>query len=194
MVFCWLEASYWVQATVKGKDYTWVWNPGFVAHWNSLEALTRSQGEKRFEYFFLFVCFLSALRHIPGNCCISTDELPWLCGSSSYRAPRTFFFHSHTFQTKGWNAFLILVVSGCFIPLSCVLKPTLPLQVVHLLKTLLQNSPGVEFCFLCWDPDSWGHFLSKRNIYCYSKVTFEFHFLLFLFVGYFESLSLLSDK
>ena len=182
----------WTWVWVNSRSWWWTGRPGVLWFmgsqrvrndwatdllWSevSLRSLsfTRSQEDRKVWMFFLL--FLSALRHIPGNCCISTDELPWLCGSSSYRAPRT-FFHSRTLQTKGWNVFLSFLYFWLLQPLLVVsLKPTLPLQVVHLLKTLLQNSP-VFNSVLCWDSDSWRHFLSEINIYCYKVKFFNFIF------------------
>lgn len=119
VVFCWLEASYRVQAIVKGKGLHKSVKSRICGSLKSHLEVCPLQGVRKTEKFeYFFCCFLSALRHISGNCCISTDELPWLCGSSSYRAPRTCFSFPYS-SNQGVECFLIFLVastSPCCVP------------------------------------------------------------------------------
>lgn len=145
-----------------------------MAHWSLIRSLsfTRSQEERKVWIFF-FVCLFLV--------CFETHSrqllhLYWWTAMALWlqllQGSKNIFFFSFPYSSnQGVECFLIIGSFWLLHPLLVVsLKPTLPLQVVHLLKTLLQNSPELNSVF-CWDPDSWGHFLSKRNIYCY-KVKF----------------------
>lgn len=146
-----------------------------MAHWSLIRSLsfTRSQEERKVWIFF-FCLFVSCLLWDTFQAIAAS--LLMNCHGSVAPAPtglqELFFFFLFPYSSnQGVECFLIIGSFWSLHPLLVVsLKPTLPPQVVHLLKTLLQNSPELNSVF-CWDPDSWGHFLSKRNIYCY-KVKF----------------------
>ena len=135
--------------------------------------ITRSQEDRK--VWVLFGCPFSALRHIPGSGCISTDGLPIHCGSRNiilFPCPSNQGVECFLIIGSFWLLQLLLVIA---------LKPTLLLYVACLLKTLLPNSPELNSVF-CWNSDSLRQFLPQRNLYFYGVKFSNFNFFAFLFI------------